>query len=391
MRDFMFNVPTRMHFGRDCLNYLAAEVRNYGTKPLIVYGGGSVKRNGCYDDVTGKLKEAGIEWAELSGVKPNPRYESVVEGIEILKREKCDVLLPIGGASAIDCAKSIAACADYEGEPWDIMSKKVPVGHVYPVLAVQTSIGAGSEMSTSSVISRMETNEKFGYSSPAMRPKVAFDNPEYTFTMPPKMIAAGLADAYSHVMEGYFSNVPEAYLQKEFSIAMFRTLVKYSERSYRNPTDYEARSNTMWAACWAINGLAIKGNPVQWTMHKMEHELSAYYDVTHGIGLAILMPAWMKWCLTEDNAYRYVEYLHQVFEVDTEGMDKMEAAKMAIDKTVEFFRTLDLPEHLSEIGIEEKMLPVMAHEASVVGKDYLPYGFRPISEEGALEIYKLAF
>lgn len=391
MRDFMYWVPTKMHFGRDCLNYLAEEVKAWGTKPLLVYGGGSIKKNGAYDGVTGKLKEAGIEWAEMGGVQPNPRYESVLKGIQILKEEHCDVLLPVGGASAIDCAKSIAACAPYDGEPWDIMSKKVPVGKVYPILAVQTMIAAGSEMSTSSVISKMDTHEKFGYSNPYMRPRVAFDNPEFTFTMPAKQTAAGIADAWSHAMEGYFSNVPEAYMQSQFGIAIFRTLYKYGPIAYREPTNYEARSNTMWAACWAINGLQNKGNPVQWTMHKMEHELSAFYDVTHGVGLAIIMPAWLTWCLTEDNAYRYVDYLKGVFEVDPSGMSQMEAARLAIEKTREFLRSMDLPEHLRDIGVEEEMLPTMAHEAMIVGKDYLPYGFRSISEQGALEIYKLAY
>lgn len=315
----------------------------------------------------------------------------MLEGNRICREEQCDILLPIGGASAIDCAKSIAATVNYDGEPWDIISKKVPVGKVLPVIAVPTLAAAGSEMSTSSVISRMDINEKAGYSSPDMRPRASFSNPEFTFTMPKKQTAAGVADAISHVMESYFSNVPEAYLQTKFGEAMFNTLFHYGKIAYDDPTNYEARSNIMWTCCWAINGLTVKGNPVGWSMHKLEHELSAFYDVTHGEGLAVIMPAWLTWMLTEDNAYRYLGYLQASFGIDPTGMDKMEAAKLAIEKTREYFASLNLPQHLRDFGIEESMLPKMAHEAAIIGKDYFAKAFRPLDEQSALEIYKLAY
>ena len=346
MKDFWYYVPTRVNFGPSCFQYLVDTIHQWGTKPLIVYGGGSIKRNGAYDAVVSRLKEAGIPYAEMGGVAPNPRYESVLEGNRICREEKCDILLPIGGASAIDCAKSIAATVNYDGEPWDIISKKVPVGKVLPIIAVPTLAAAGSEMSTSSVISRMDINEKAGYSSPDMRPRASFSNPEFTFTMPKKQTAAGVADAISHVMESYFSNVPEAYLQTKFGEAMFNTLFHYGKIAYDDPTNYEARSNIMWTCCWAINGLTVKGNPVGWSMHKLEHELSAFYDVTHGEGLAVIMPAWLTWMLTEDNAYRYLGYLQAAFGIDPTGMDKMEAAKLAIEKTREYFASLNLPQRL---------------------------------------------
>lgn len=266
MKDFWYYVPTRVNFGPSCFQYLVDTIHQWGTKPLIVYGGGSIKRNGAYDAVVSRLKEANIPYAEMGGVAPNPRYESVLEGNRICREELCDILLPIGGASAIDCAKSIAATVNYDGEPWDIISKKVPVGKVLPVIAVPTLAAAGSEMSTSSVISRMDINEKAGYSSPDMRPRASFSNPEFTFTMPKKQTAAGVADAISHVMESYFSNVPEAYLQTKFGEAMFNTLFHYGKIAYDDPTNYEARSNIMWTCCWAINGLTVKGNPVGWSI-----------------------------------------------------------------------------------------------------------------------------
>lgn len=393
MKDFWYWVPTRVNFGPSCFQYLVETIRKWGTKPLLVYGGGSIKKNGAYDAVVSRLNEAGIPFVEMGGVEPNPRYESVLKGNEIVRKEHCDVLLPVGGASVIDCAKSIAATCKYKGEPWDIMTKKVPVpvDDVLPVIAVQTLAAAGSEMSTSSVISRMDLHVKAGYSSPAMRPKAAFDNPEFTMTMPKKQTAAGVADAISHVMESYFSNVPTAYLQQKFGEAMFSTLFKYGIIAYNEPNNYEARSNIMWACCWAINGLTVKGNPVGWSMHKMEHELSAFYDVTHGVGLAIIMPAWLTYNLTEDNAYRYLGYLQASFGIDPSGMDKMEAAHLAIEKTKEYFAKLDLPAHLKDIGVEEKMLPVMAHEAWLIGKDYFEKAFRPLTEQDVLNIYKLAY
>lgn len=391
MRDFWYYVPTRINFGPSCFQYLVETIHQWGTKPLIVYGGGSIKRNGAYDSVVDRLKEANIPYAEMGGVAPNPRLESVRKGIELCKTEKCDILLPIGGASAIDCAKAIAATVNYDGDIWDMITKKVPVGDVLPVIAVPTLAAAGSEMSTSSVISRDDIKEKAGFSSPKMRPKASFLNPEFTFTQPKYQTAAGVADAISHVMESYFSNVPEAYLQAKFGEALFNTLFHYGKIAYEEPENYEARSNIMWACCFAINGLTVKGNPVGWSMHKLEHELSAFYDVTHGVGLAIIMPAWLTFMLTEDNAYRYHGYLQAAFGIDPSGMDKMEAARLAIEKTREYFASIGLPLHLREIGIEEHMLPIMAQKAAIAGKDYFPIAFRPLTEADALEIYKLAF
>jgi alcohol dehydrogenase YqhD (iron-dependent ADH family) len=391
MEDFWYYVPTRINFGPSCFQYFIDAIHQWGTKPLIVYGGGSIKRNGAYDAVVNRLNEAGIAFAEMGGVEPNPRYESVLKGNEICRAEKCDILLPIGGASSIDCAKSIAATVFYDGDPWDIISKKVSVGKVLPVIAVPTLAAAGSEMSTSSVISRMDINEKAGYSSPSMRPKASFLNPEFTFTQPRRQTAAGVADAISHVMESYFSNVPSAYLQAKFGEALFSTLFHYGQLVCDEPNNYEARSNVMWACCWAINGLTVKGNPVGWSMHKLEHELSAFYDVTHGEGLAIIMPAWLTWMLTEENAYRYLGYLQASFGIDPSGMNKMDAARLAIEKTKEYFKRMGLPLRLRDIGIEESMLPKMAHEASVIGKDYFAKAFRKLDEKSALEIYKLAY
>lgn len=388
MKDFTFYVPTDIRFGRSALDALAAGVRKYGTKVLLVYGGGSIKKTGLYDKVVGILDEAGIPHAEVSGVEPNPKLENLVEGLRVAREEKIDVVLAIGGGSVIDCGKAIAACFDYEGDPWDIVTKKAALGRVLPILTIQTMPGTGSEMSTSSVISRMDINKKVGFSDGAMRPRMSFINPEYAFTVPKESTAAGIADAFSHVVESYFSNVREAYLQARMGEAICNTLVTYGAKCVQEPDNYEARANILWACSWAINGILTKGNPVTWSMHSMENELSGYFDIAHGVGLGILVPAWLKWMLREENAYRYVEFGKGVFGIPAEGRDEMETAREVIGRTEEFFTSMGLPLKLGQVGIEREKLSVMADN---IGDTKLAKAFVPLDAKGILEILELAF
>lgn len=388
MKDFTFNVPTDIRFGRNALDSLAAGIKKYGTKVLLVYGGGSVKKTGLYDNVTDILKEAQIPYAEVSGVEPNPKLGNLVEGLRIAREAQIDVVLAVGGGSVIDCGKAIAACFDYEGDPWDIVTKKAALGRVLPILTIQTMPGTGSEMSTSSVISRMDINKKVGFSDASMRPKMSFMNPEYTFTVPKESMAAGIADAFSHVVESYFSNVREAYLQARIGESICNTLVTYGAKSVREPDDYEARANILWACSWAINGILTKGNPVTWSMHSMENELSGYFDIAHGVGLAILVPAWLKWMLREENAYRYVEFGKGVFGILADGRNEMETAREVIEKTEEFFASMGLAAKLGEVGITKEKLPVMA---SNIGDTKLAKAFVSLDAKGILEILELAY
>lgn len=385
MDNFLYHIPTKIHFGKGAVSNLPGEVLAYGKRVLLVYGGGSIKKIGLYDTITKLLDEAGIEWFELGGVDPNPRVESVREGVKICREQGIDVVVPAGGGSAIDCAKAVAACASYDGDAWDMVSGAVKVGAVLPVIAVLTVAATGSEMDTSAVISNPETKDKIGFSNASMRPKVSILDPEYTFTVSKYQTAAGTADIISHVLEVYFNNNPGAYLQNRFCEAVLKTAVTYGLRAYENPEDYEARANLMWAGSWAINGLLSKGNPVGWSAHSMEHELSAYYDITHGAGLAVLIPHWLRHMKREENLYNYVEYGVEVWGINP-SLDPHEIAEKAIEATADYFKKMDLPVTLREMGIDEENFDVMAEKAGAG----LKKAFIPMGKEDVLAIFKAA-
>lgn len=241
-----------------------------------------------------------------------------------------------------------------------------------PVITVLTIAATGSEMDTSAIISNLEKNEKTGPANPGMRPKVTIMDPEYTFSVPKYQTAAGTADIISHALEVYFNNNKGAYLQSRFAEAVLKTCVEYGHRAYNDPTDYEARANLMWASSWAINGLCTKGAPVGWSCHAIEHELSAYYDITHGAGLAILIPHWLRHMLREENVWKYVEYGVNVWEIDP-SLPEMEIAKRSIDATADYFKAMDLPTTLREVGIDENKFDVMAEKAGAgLKKAFVP-------------------
>lgn len=385
MDNFLYHIPTKIHFGRGKVSELPGEVQVYGKRVLLVYGGGSIKKIGLYDSITKLLADAGIEWYELGGVDPNPRVESVREGVRLCREHGIDVVVPAGGGSAIDCAKAVAACASYEGDAWDMVSGKVKVGEVLPVIAVLTVAATGSEMDTSAVISNPETRDKIGFSNAAMRPKVSIMDPEYTYSVSKYQTAAGTADIISHVLEVYFNNNPGAYLQNRFCEAVLKTAVAYGHRAYRDPEDYEARANLMWAGSWAINGLLSKGNPVGWSAHSMEHELSAFYDITHGAGLAVLIPHWLRHMMREENLYNYVEYGVEIWGIDP-SLDPHEIAEKAIGATEAYFKEMDLPSTLRELGIDEEYFDEMAEKAGAG----LKKAFIPMEKEDVLAIFKAA-
>ena len=385
MDNFLYHIPTKIHFGRGKVSELPGEVQVYGKRVLLVYGGGRIKKIVLYDSITKLFADAGIEWYELGGVDPNPRVESVREGVRLCREHGIDVVVPAGGGSAIDCAKAVAACASYEGDAWDMVSGKVKVEEVLPVIAVLTVAATGSEMDTSAVISNPETRDKIGFSNAAMRPKVSIMDPEYTYSVSKYQTAAGTADIISHVLEVYFNNNPGAYLQNRFCEAVLKTAVAYGHRAYRDPEDYEARANLMWAGSWAINGLLSKGNPVGWSAHSMEHELSAFYDITHGAGLAVLIPHWLRHMMREENLYNYVEYGVEIWGIDP-SLDPHEIAEKAIRATEAYFKEMDLPSTLKELGIDEEYFDEMAEKAGAG----LKKAFIPMEKEDVLAIFKAA-
>ncbi|MEH2955248.1 iron-containing alcohol dehydrogenase [Candidatus Merdisoma sp. JLR.KK011] len=387
MQNFMYHIPTKVHFGRGEIGKLAEEIKTWGTRVLLVYGGGSIKRIGLYDRVVGILNENDIPFMELGGVDPNPRITSVEEGVKLCREHKLDVLLPVGGGSVIDCAKLIAAgTLSGSDDMWGIVTGKAAIGKVLPVITVLTLAATGSEMDTSAIITNLETQEKTGPSNPGMRPKVSIMDPEYTFTVSRKQTAAGTADIMSHALEVYFNNNKGAFLQSRFAEAVLKTCVAYGRRACENPEDYEARANLMWAGSWAINGLLTKGSPVGWSVHAMEHELSAYYDVVHGEGLAVLIPHWLRHMLREDNVWKYVEYGVNVWGIE-ESLPDMEIAERAIEATGKYFRDMGLPETLRDVGVDDSRFEVMAKRAGAgLGKAFVVMG-----EGDVLEIYLRAF
>ena len=388
MKEFVQYMPTKVVFGRDTEKETGRLVKESGaSRVLVIYGGGSAVRSGLLFRVEESLKEYGIVYEELSGVKPNPGLSLAREGVKKASSFGADLILAVGGGSVIDCAKLIAAgTLSGSDDMWGIVTGKAAIGKVLPVITVLTLAATGSEMDTSAIITNLETQEKTGPSNPGMRPKVSIMDPEYTFTVSRKQTAAGTADIMSHALEVYFNNNKGAFLQSRFAEAVLKTCVAYGHRACEKPEDYEARANLMWAGSWAINGLLTKGSPVGWSVHAMEHELSAYYDVVHGEGLAVLIPHWLRHMLREDNVWKYVEYGVNEWGIE-ESLPDMEIAERAIEATGKYFRDMGLPETLRDVGVDDSRFEVMAKRAGAgLGKAFVVMG-----EGDVLEIYLRAF
>lgn len=385
MNHFTLCIPTQVHFGSNALDYLQEGIRQYGSRVLLVYGNNSIHRSGLYQKITAILQSGSIPFVEMPGIVPNPCVELVERGVKICRENTCDLILAVGGGSVIDCAKAIAAAVFYDGNPWDLICKKASITKVLPLLSIPTMAGTGSEMSAVSVISNLATQEKIGLRHPDLRCKIAYMNPEFTCSLPLYQTCAGIADAFSHAMECYFSNIPSAFLQARLGESVMRTLVESALVLLKQPENYDARANVMWASSLAMNDLLSKGNEVSWSLHPMEHELSAYYNITHGVGLGVLIPAWMQWMLRPENTYRYIEYAKNVFQIKTESMTASDSAKAAIDKTKELMSMLKIPAHLKDLGVREESLSIMANR---IGNERLQKAFVPLCPQSVLEFIK---
>lgn len=384
MDNFIYSIPTKIYFGRGQISRLGEAVSACGSRALLVYGGGSIKKSGLYDTVKELLKKSSVTVTELSGVEPNPRISSVRRGVELCRNNGVDVVLPVGGGSTIDCAKVIAAGARYDGDAWDLVKDPGKIGEVLPIVSVLTLSATGSEMDEGAVITNPETNEKLGTGNDAFRPKASILDPEYTFTVSKKQTAAGTADIMSHIFESYFNNTEGAYIQARFAESLLKTCIRYGRIAVEKPDDYEARSNLMWASSLAINGLLSCGAGAAWSVHPMEHELSAFYDITHGVGLAILTPHWMEYVLSDKTVGKFAEYGENVWGL-AHADDPYETAREAIRKTRGYFVSLGIPSTLREVGIGEDKLEIMARRAAEKG---LKYGYVPLGAEDVLNIYR---
>lgn len=387
MYSFTFQNTTKIYFGENQIDHLSEELKQYGTRVLLTYGGGSVKKIGLYNKIITELEKAGLTVFELPGIEPNPRHTTVNKGAELCRKEKIDVLLAVGGGSTIDCTKVIAAAAFYEGDSWDLVTRKAPVTKALPIFSVLTLSATGSEMDSGAVISNIDTNEKYGLLHPLFQPKVSFLDPTVTYSVNAFQTACGGADILSHIFDvSYFTNSPKMDMIDRVMEEVIKTVVKYAPVAVNEPSNYEARANLMWASSWALNGFLRTGGGQAVSCHAMEHELSAYYDITHGLGLAILTPRWMTYILDETNAPQFKKFGVQVFGVDA-ALSDMEGAKKAISSLSEFlFETLGLQRTLTEIGIDETHFRAMAKNAC--GGDVLQ-GYKPLTPDDVENIFRM--
>lgn len=388
MNDFIYYNPDKIYFGKNALDSLGAELKKYGKKVLLVYGGGSIKKNGLYNEVVKAIRENGLKLFELSGVEPNPRHTTANEGARICKANKVDVVLAVGGGSTIDCAKGVAAAAvAKKGDVWEIVKSGAPVEKALPVIAVLTNAATGSEMDEWAVISNMETNEKIGIGGEGIIPRAAFENPEYSFTLPAYQTACGAFDIFNHVLDNYYLAGEATFdLILEFQEAVMRAVVKWAPVAIKEPENYEARANLMWASSMALNHVLDAGTLHDCACHAMEHELSAYYDITHGHGLAIVAPRWLTYILNDKTAPQIYRLGVKVFGLK-EGMEVFSGAKAAIEALETFcFETLGLKKNLSDLKIDETHFKAMAEHACGGGTIN---GHKTLTPEDVEEIYKM--
>lgn len=384
MQNFNYCTPTRLIFGEGVIKDLPEVMSHYGKKILLTYGGGSIKKIGLYDKVLEFLK--GYEIYELPNIMPNPKYNpSVLDGVRMCKQHNIDVILSVGGGSVLDCSKAIAGGAKYDGEPWDLITYKAETTDALPIVDIITLAATGSEYDAGGVISRTETNDKTCYSDPHLYPKVSFLDPTYTFTVSKKQTSAGIADAMNHIFEQYFCE-DSTILNDGFMEAGLKSLMINGRKCLDNPEDYNARAEMMLVCTYGCNDIYSLGNSQSgWPCHGMEHALSAYYDITHGEGLAIITPRWMKHILSEKTVDRFVKYGINVFGIDA-SLDKMTIANKAIDETYKFFESINIPMHLKDVGIDEVRIDEMAKH--VADNEGLENAWAPLLQEDIAAIFR---
>ena len=392
MDNFNFCSQTEFVFGKgresECGKYVK---KNGGTKVLIHYGGGSVVRSGLLDRVKESLTAEGISFTELGGVQPNPRDTKVYEGIELCKAEGVDFILAVGGGSVIDSSKAIALGALYDGDFWDFYDKKAVITKALPVGTVLTIAAAGSEGSGNTVITKTAGMWKRGAGSDVLRPKFSIMNPELTFTLPAYQTACGATDIMAHVFERYFTNTTEVEITDRMCEAVLCTIIKEVPRVLENPENYDARANIMWAGTMAHNNICGVGREQDWNSHGLEHELSGLYDVAHGAGLAVMMPAWMEFVMSH-NVMRFAQMAVRVFGVPMNFENPEETAKLGIKAFRKFLRSIGMPVNFAELGAKEEDIPELAEKFAVtkIGANGTTVGFVKLIKNDAAKIYRIA-
>ncbi|HCW52984.1 MAG TPA: NADH-dependent alcohol dehydrogenase [Clostridium sp.] len=384
--DFTYYNPTKIHFGKNALEKLSEELNNYGDTVMLAYGKGAIKRTGLYDKIIAVLKECGKKVVELSGIMPNPTYAKVMEGANLVKENNVDLILAVGGGSTIDCAKAISVSAYCEGDAWtkywinfeEVDNKIVPVG------SILTMAGTGSEMNGGSVITNEEAKIKNGRVFPeSVYPKFSILNPEYTYTVPKYQMISGVFDIMSHLMEAYFSGEDDN--TSDYMIeGVLRSVIDSTRVAINNPEDYEARSNIMWSASLALCGILGLGKEQDWEVHMIEHQLGAYTDCTHGMGLAAISLPYYRY-IYKFGLDKFVRFAKEVWRVDDTGKTKEETALEGIDAMESFMKECGIVTSIKELGATEEMLPLIANSTILGG------GYKVLTAEEVLEILKAAF
>ena len=391
MNDFSFYSPTKFVFGRGAEAKVGSLVRACGgTKALLHFGGGSVKKNGVYDAVVKALESEGVGYVPLGSVQPNPRSGLVREGIALCRKESVDFILAVGGGSVIDSAKAIAFGTLYDGDFADFyfgkdVKNQPQVPKALPVGTVLTIAAAGSEGSANSIINLEPGNLKRGATGDVLRPKFSVLNPEFTFTLPPFQTACGLTDIFAHIAERYFTPTKEVEITDALCEAVMRTVVKEGAKVMANPRDYDARANIMWAGTVAHNNVCGVGRAQDWSSHGIEHELSALYDCAHGAGLAVVMPAWMDYVMEADIA-RFARFAERVWDVREGSPEEM--AKEGVRRYRAWLKSIGMPQNFVELGAKTEDIPALVEKLGLKGNTL--GAFRPLNDADVAAILRIA-
>ncbi len=368
MKNFTFHNPTKIIFGTHQIEQVGKEVKAFkGTRVLLMYGKNSIKQTGLYDRVIASLENEGIAYVDLPGVKPNPSIESVREGKRLIQEHQLDFILAVGGGSVIDCAKAVSASVGYEGDPWDFMLGTATFGRVLPIGTILTLAATGSEMNTGAVISNEATEEKLSFGHPSVRPVFSFEDPTLMFTLPSYQTAAGASDIIAHLLEQYMSSHSDEGISDRLTEAVMINVMNYARIAIDEPQHYEARANLMWSSTLGLNGLLGCGRSGgDWACHRIEHELSAIYDMTHGAGLAILFPNVLKYYLEQDlktgqPLHKFVNLGRHVFKLPMQ--DEAELASSVIESFRKFFASIGMPTYLQDEGVDATRIEEMAAKA----------------------------
>ena len=388
MDNFTFYSPTEFVFGKDTENECGKYVKKYGgSKVLIHYGGGSAVKSGLLDRVKKSLDAEGIAYCELGGVQPNPRDTKIYEGIELCRKENVDFILSVGGGSCIDSAKGIAMGVPYDGDFWDFYSRKAEIKKVLPIGTVLTIAAAGSEGSGATVVTKEEGMLKRDAASDMLRPRFSVLNPELTCTLPAYQTGCGATDIMAHVFERYFTNTKEVEITDRLCEAVLLTMIKETPRVIADPNNYEARANIMWAGTVAHNDIIGVGRSQDWNSHGIEHELSGLYDVAHGAGLAVVMPAWMEFVMNHD-VMRFAQMATRIWGCEMNFEKPEETAKQGIKAFRKFLHEIGMPINFAELGAKEEDIPALVEKHGV--GDGQTWGFVRLSAADITEILKIA-